>query len=179
MALYRQHVKTQSAEVMTKKQKDPELIDQLDKHLKFREKEIRQLQENSSKTVKKAKDHLANRTKENKRLIVLLEELRQKDKDRKKDQGIVDKQITKFFLDKRRIDTEIEKMKEEMQKMKIQEATKPGFHKASSVYTKPKEGDDRVADQFKRNQSRGKLIKGSLYNTRPAGMYKQQIGELN
>jgi len=35
-----------------------------------------------------------------------------------------------------------------------------------------------VADQFRRSQSRGKLIKGSLFNNRPAGMYKQQIQEL-
>ena len=70
---------------------------------------------------------------------------------------------------------EIEKMKEEMSKMKLQDATKPGFAKASSVYKKPKQGDELVSDQFKRSQSRGKLIKGSFYNARPAGMYRQQI----
>ena len=38
MNIYRNRVKKQSEEVMTKKQKDPELIDQLDKHLKYMEK---------------------------------------------------------------------------------------------------------------------------------------------
>ena len=62
--------------------------------------------------------------------------------------------------------------------MKQQELTKPGFHKASSIYNRKSDGDDKVADQFRRTQSRGKLIKGSLFNNRPAGMYKQQIQEL-
>ena len=62
--------------------------------------------------------------------------------------------------------------------MKQQDLVKPGFHKASSIYNKPKEGDDRMADQFKRSQSKGRLIRGSLFNNRPAGMFKQQIQEL-
>ena len=56
--------------------------------------------------------------------------------------------------------------------MKQQEMTRPGFHKASSIYKTKKDGDDKVADNFRRSQSRGKLIKGSLFNNRPAGMYK-------
>lgn len=35
-----------------------------------------------------------------------------------------------------------------------------------------------MADQFKKSQSRGKLIKGSLFNSRPVGYYKQQILQL-
>ena len=83
MNIYKNHVKKQSEEIQTKKQKDPELIDQLDKHLKYMEKQIRQLQETSSKNLKKAKDHIHSRTEENKDLIVALSELRSKDKIRK------------------------------------------------------------------------------------------------
>ena len=44
MQIYRNHVADKaSEEVISKKQKDPELIDQLDKHLKYMEKQIRQL----------------------------------------------------------------------------------------------------------------------------------------
>ena len=128
MAIYRNHVKKQSEEVMTKKQKDPELIDQLDKHLKYMEKQIRQLQETSSKNQKKAKEHIFNRTEENKILIDNLYELRIKDNNRKTDQSRVDKKITEIQLAKRRIGTEIEKMREEMQKMKLRDASKPGLH---------------------------------------------------
>ena len=83
MNIYKNHVKKQSEEIQTKKQKDPELIDQLDKHLKYMEKQIRQLQETSSKNLKKAKDLIHSRTEENKDLIVALSELRSKDKIRK------------------------------------------------------------------------------------------------
>lgn len=69
-------------------------------------------------------------------------------------------------------------MRDEMEKMKLRDASRPGLHKASSVYTQKKDGDDRVADQFKRQQSRGRLIKGSLFNNKPAGIYKQQIQDL-
>ena len=110
------------------------------------EKQIRQLQETSSKNLKKAKDHINNRTDENKSLIETLSGLRDQDRDRKKDQHKVDKKITEIQLAKRRIDTDIEKMKEEIQKLRLMEGSKPGFHKASSVYTKPKEGDGQVAD---------------------------------
>ena len=42
MQIYRNHVADKaSEEVISKKQKDPELIDQLDKHLKYMEKQIR------------------------------------------------------------------------------------------------------------------------------------------
>lgn len=41
MHIYKTHVKEQSEEVFTKKQKDPEMIDELDKHLKYMEKQIR------------------------------------------------------------------------------------------------------------------------------------------
>lgn len=94
MTIYRKHVKIQSEEIQTKKQKDPELIDQLDKHLKYMEKQIRQLQETSSKNLKKAKDYIHNRTEENKDLISILTELREKDIKRKEDQHKVDKKIT-------------------------------------------------------------------------------------
>ena len=84
---------------MTKKQKDPELIDQLDKHLKFREKEIRQLQENSVKTNKKSKKELAERTKQNNKIIQDLIDLRDDDNERCNEQANVDKDITKRSLE--------------------------------------------------------------------------------
>lgn len=96
MKIYTDRVKTKSLEMQTKKQKDPELIDQLDKHLKYMEKQIRQLQETSSKDLKKAKDHIHSRTEENKTFIRDLSILRKKDKDRKKDQHKVDKKITEI-----------------------------------------------------------------------------------
>ena len=64
-------------------------------------------------------------------------------------------------------------MEEEIKKMRLTEPIKPGITKTSSVYTREKGGDDKVADQFKRSQSRGKLIKGSSFINRPAGLYKQ------
>ena len=178
MNIYKTHVKRQSEEFMTKKQKDPELIDQLDKHCKYMEKQIRLLQETSSKKLKKAKDHIAARTEENKDLIKSLSHLRKEDEKRTKDTNDLDKKITEIQQARRRIVTEIEKMEEQMDKMKIPEVTRPGYHKASTVYRKQKSAENQVADQFRRSQSRGRLIKGSLYNNKPAGLYKQQILDL-
>ena len=62
-----------------------------------------------------------------------------------------------------------------MQKLRLKDGMKPGLNKTSEVYNQKKTGDEKVADQFRKTQSRGKLIKGSLFNNRPAGMYKQQI----
>ncbi len=43
MHIYKTHVKKMTEGELTKKQKDPEMIDELDKHLKYMEKQIRQL----------------------------------------------------------------------------------------------------------------------------------------
>lgn len=175
MRIYKTHVKKQPDEVFAKKQKDPETIDELDKHLKYMEKQIRILQDTTAKNLKKSKQHIIERTEENKDLIASLSELREQDRQRKKDQERVDKQINEINQQKRRIGGEIDKMKEEMKKMRQQEGTKAGFHRASSVYTRAKPEDQQVADQFRKSQSKGRLIKGSLFNNKPVGLYKQQI----
>jgi len=70
------------------------------------------------KTSKKSKKALNERTKENKNLIFLLEELRGNDETRQREQANVDKDITKIQLENRRVTADIDRMKEEMQKMK-------------------------------------------------------------
>lgn len=72
--------------------------------------------------------------------------MREKDKQRKQDQSAIDKKITECQLSKRRIDTEIERMKEEMQKMKLIDSQKPGMTRTSSFYTKKTEGEEKVAE---------------------------------
>ena len=79
-------------------------------------------------------------------MILLLSKLRKKDSKRKTDQQLVDKKITEITLAKKRIDSEIKKMDEAIQKMKVKESSRPGLHRASSVYTKIKDTDERVAD---------------------------------
>ena len=61
--------------------------------------------------------------------------------------------------------------------MRLIDSQKPGMTRSSSVYTKKAEGDEKVAEQFRRSQSRGKLMKGSQWRNRPAAMYKKQIQE--
>jgi len=48
----------------------------------------------------------------------------------------------------------------------------------SQLFNRPKTGQQQDSDAVKRSQSRGKLIKGPLFNSRPAGVYKQKIAEL-
>lgn len=55
MKIYRNHVKDIAADTFQKKKKDPEMMQELDKHLRYMEKSIKQLKQNSKRNKSKSK----------------------------------------------------------------------------------------------------------------------------
>ena len=94
--LFLKYVKDHAEEVFEKKRKDPETINELDKHLKYMEKSIKKLKEDTARDLKKSKTHIIGRTKENKDLIEALDILRENDQKRKMEKREVDKHINTF-----------------------------------------------------------------------------------
>ena len=76
MKIYRDHVKQYAADTFQKKKKDPEMMQELDKHLRYMEKSIRQLKQSSKRNKVKAKKMIEARTEENRNLLKSIEELR-------------------------------------------------------------------------------------------------------
>lgn len=76
MKIYESYVKKYSEEILEKKKKDPETIEELDRQLKYMEKSISTLKSNTSKNEGKAKSNIKKKTKENSELIKELQELR-------------------------------------------------------------------------------------------------------
>ena len=123
----------------------------------------------------RSKKQIRKQTKDNKDLITELSFLRREDRKRKEDQDDIDKDINKINQEKRRIEGEIEKYKDLMRKMRLQDGSKQT--QSAQIYNKPASAEEQVAENYRRSQSRGKLYKGPLFNRAPMGIYKQQIQE--
>ena len=80
--IYRNHVKDIADDTIQKKKKDPEMMQELDKHLRYMEKSIKQLKQSSKRNKAKAKKMIQARTEENRELLKNIEKLRQIDKQR-------------------------------------------------------------------------------------------------
>ena len=171
MKIYKNNVKDHADQVLEKKKKDPETIEELDKHLKYMEKAISQLKKSTAHQQARAKKQIRKQTKDNKDLITELSFLRREDRKRKEDQDEIDKDINKINQEKRRMEGEIEKYKDLMRKMRLQDGSKQT--QSAQIYNKPQTAEEQVAENYRRSQSRGKLHKGSLYNRAPIGIYKQ------
>ena len=77
---------------------------------------------------------------------------------------------------KRVILNNIETMKEEMRQKRMASGIGSNAKsKAQDLYTDKKAEVTQEADNFRRSASRGRIRKGSVYNTRPAGLHKQKI----
>ena len=76
MKIYENYVKKYSDEILEKKKKDPETIEELDRQLKYMEKSISMLKSNTSKNESNTKVNIKSKTKENTELIHELTELR-------------------------------------------------------------------------------------------------------
>ncbi len=69
MKIYENYVKKYSDEILEKKKKDPETIEELDRQLKYMEKSIGTLKQNTSKNESNTKINIKAKTKENTELI--------------------------------------------------------------------------------------------------------------
>jgi hypothetical protein len=76
MKIFRVHVKEYASDTFTQKKKDPELMQELDKHLRYMEKSIKQLKKSSKRNKDKAKKMIEARTEENRNLLETIGELR-------------------------------------------------------------------------------------------------------
>ena len=72
----------------------------------------------------RSKKQIRKQTKDNKDLITELSFLRREDRKRKEDQDDIDKDINKINQEKRRIEGEIEKYKDLMRKMRLQDGSR-------------------------------------------------------
>ena len=97
--------------------------------------------------------------------------LRREDRKRKDDQDEIDKDINKINQEKRRIEGEIEKYKDLMRKMRLQDGSRAT--PTAQIYKRPSSIDEQVAENFRRSQAKGKLHKGPLFNKAPMGIFKQ------
>ena len=120
MKIYKNNVKDHADEVLEKKKKDPETIEELDKHLKYMEKSISQLKKSTAVQLAKSKKQIRKQTNDNKDLIKELAILRKERQTRKEKQEEIDKLINKSNQEKRRIESEIEKYKDLMKKMRME-----------------------------------------------------------
>ena len=75
MEIYETYVKKYSDEILEKKKKDPETIEELDRQLKYMEKSIGTLRQMTTKAETRTKSSIKKRTKENTELINELNEL--------------------------------------------------------------------------------------------------------
>ena len=81
MRIYESYVKKYSDEILEKKKKDPETIEELDRQLKYMEKSVGALKQNTSKNESNTKVNIKKKTKENTELIAELNELRVRKKE--------------------------------------------------------------------------------------------------
>lgn len=170
--------------MVDKKKKDPEIIIELDKQIKYIEKSIAQLKNITTKNHGKAKENIKKRTKENTDLIEELSALRTKAEERKKEMDELEKTQNKNKLAKQRLTQEIEKLQVQIRRAKRSRHEEATEETANNLFNRPKTGEDNRRSQCKYPilshslKARGKLIKGPMFNNKPAGVYKQKIAEL-
>lgn len=79
--IYDRYVKEYSDEILEKKKKDPETIEELDRQLRYMEKSITTLKQNTTKNEMMTKTNIKEKTGENTKLIKELNELRDKKRE--------------------------------------------------------------------------------------------------
>lgn len=109
MRIYDNYVKRYSDEILEKKKKDPETIEELDRQLKYMEKSISTLKQNTSKNEVNTKINIKKKTKENTELIHQLNELRVRKRELENELEAKSLTIQKLKLEKSRREREHEK----------------------------------------------------------------------
>lgn len=111
MRIYENYVKKYSDEILEKKKKDPETIEELDRQLKYMEKSIGALRQMTSKAEQRTKTNVKKRTNENRELISELNKLRH---DKRQLEAFLESEtlkLQKLALEKTRISRELHNFK--------------------------------------------------------------------
>ena len=152
------------------------MMQELDKHLRYMEKSIKQLKQSSKRNKAKAQKMIQARTEENRNLLKTIEELRQIDQGRQKKQEEIDKKINQIKQQYRIYENEKDRYKEEIRKLQISGGI-PSLnkHKAQDFYNEKKNDDQKDVETYKRSQSRGKIIKGSVFTQKATNINQTKI----
>ena len=121
MLLYNQFVKPLSDEIQQQKQKDPEIIEELDRQLKYMEKTIGSFRSTTQKNHAKSINNIKKRTTDNKALIDELSQLREEQRARQRDLNRLDMQIQGVALKKKRLESDLDQLKTKIKDIKSEE----------------------------------------------------------
>ena len=111
MRIYETYVKKYSDEILEKKKKDPETIEELDRQLKYMEKSIGALRGMTQKAEVRTKSSIKKRTTENTQLIVELNELRLTKRNLENKLEAETLKLQKLALDKTRMSRDLNNRK--------------------------------------------------------------------
>lgn len=171
MKLNQDYVTPNAPELLDKKKKDPETIEELDRQLRYMERSITQLKVNTIKNENRTRLHIKKKTNENTKLISELNDLK---KDKKE---LIDtnKQLKEQLRD----------LEEKMKRSKRREEA--DFGKQASVHSMTVKAPQEESipsliggrPHSVKKQGKGKLFKGTPYQYRMTNLEdKAKIAEL-
>ena len=150
MEIYETFVKKYSDEILEKKKKDPETIEELDRQLKYMEKSIGSLRQMTTKAESRTKSSIKKRTKENTELINELNELRKSKLKLESQLEAETLRLQKLALDKTRLSRDMTSKKHSSQATYSAHGPSSGRESMEGLptksqqqfYTRPKSGVD-------------------------------------
>ena len=169
MQLNQDYVKPRASDLLEKKKKDPETIEELDRQLRYMERSITQLKVNTIKNENRTRQHIKKKTMENTGLI---------------------NELNKLKIERKTLKDENKKLREENTDLKDkQNMTKKQddmIHKQHSVQSMTgKTVDDSIPSLINRphsvkKQGKGRLYKGTPYQYRKTNLEdKAKIAEIS
>lgn len=172
MKLNQDYVTPRAGELLEKKKKDPETIEELDRQLRYMERSITQLKINTMKNENRTRLHIKKKTSENTKLIKELNDLK------------IDKK--ELIGTNKRLKESVRNLEEKIKRVKgrdeVGEFGPPGSvqsmtHKMGHEESIPSLVAGRP--QSVKKQSKGKLYKGTPYQFRKTNLEdKAKISEL-
>jgi len=111
MRIYDDYVKKYSDDILEKKKKDPETIEELDRQLKYMEKSITALRSTTAKLEQQTKTNIKKRTIENSELIEELNKIRLEKTEQENRLERDTLKLQKLALEKSRMQREYQNMK--------------------------------------------------------------------
>ena len=171
MKLNQDYVRPRASELLEKKKKDPETIEELDRQLRYMERSITQLKVNTIKNENRTRLHIKKKTSENTKLITELNALK---KD-KKDLIGANKQLKE----------QLRNLEEKMKRSKRREEAEYGKPQSVQSMTQKAGQDDTIPSLIGarphsvKKGNKGKLYKGTPYQYRQTNLEdKAKIAEL-
>lgn len=172
MQLNQDYVRPRASELLEKKKKDPETIEELDRQLRYMERSITQLKVNTIKNENRTKLHIKKKTDENQKLIQELNIMKKNIKNISSENKMLKDQIR---------DGE-EKLKQNKQREEFGMGKQPSVQ-SMTVKTGMEESIPSLVagrPHSVKKQNQGKLYKGTPYQYRKSNLEdKAKIAELS